>query len=267
MPELEIVCPSGLRGVVRGLRGAELDLFANKQEIQRRRVTRKVLSSCWERTLDAGPAYPGLDIEKSLDFNKVLMCDRYYALLQIRVATHGSNYDFRVQCSNELCRKRYEWTLDINKDLDVFELPADSIETFRTNEHFRTEIAGTKVEFILMTGADEDTTVKAQDMAPDMLATTAIIARVKRVEPAGEDPITDGGDIRRWAKALPYGQAMDLVDAMDQVDGGVDTNIEIQCPHCGNLEDITIPLGEDFWTPRRRKRSAKRKVRQKSRGS
>lgn len=260
MPEREIMCPSGLRGTVRGLRGKELDLFANKQEIQKRRVSRKILNNCWVDTQDFGAAYPGLNIEDRIDFDKILMCDRFYALLQIRIATHGPAYNFRVQCSSDSCRKRYEWELNID-ELSVYELPEESIHNFKNDNIFQTSALGDTVHFKLLTGADEQTTVQAQDLAPDKRATTSIIARVKQVDRADGGVLKDGGDLRRWAQDLDYGPTMDLVDAMDSVDGGVETDIEVQCPHCGNMEDIQLPLGEDFWSPRKRVRSKNRRVR------
>lgn len=265
MPAIDIVCPSGLSGTVRGLEGEELDLFANKQEIARRRVSRQVLASCWVETSELGRAYEGrIDADKKLDFNKVLMCDRFYALLMIRVATHGSKYDFRYQCSAETCRKRFEWRIDILDDLKVYELPEKSIAEFRGDNSFETEIGGEEITFKLMTGADEDTAVKARDLAPDMLATTSVIQRVTRVKQADGEVLTDGNDLRKWAKRLGFGNTMALVDEMDVVDGGTETDIEVQCQHCGRLEDISLPLEEDFWSPRRRGQSGKRKVRQKS---
>jgi len=267
MPQIEIHCPSGLKGVVRGLRGEELDVFANRQEVQRRRVSRTVLTNCWVETLELGPAYEGRLSAEKLHMDKVLMCDRFYALLQIRCATHGPQYDFRVQCSDPSCRKRYDWGLDINKDLPVYELPDPSIECFRAENRFTAEILNHEVTFKLQVGEDEDTTVSAVQLSPTQQATTALAQRVVSVLTPEGKLLDHKAEIRVWAKGLDVPDAMALIDEMDLVDGGVETSIEIQCPHCGHMEDISLPLEGEFWTPQRRRSTEGRKVRRPSRGS
>lgn len=271
MPQIEIECPSGLKGVVRGLTGAEIDLFANKQEVQRRNVSRRVLQNCWVETSDWGPLYSrAFDDAKrnaKIRMDDVLTCDRFYALLQIRVATHGENYDFSVQCSNPTCRKKYDWRININEDLDVYELPEESIETYVNGNRFRVDVMGNDVTFKLQTGADENTTIKAYDLAPDQQATTSVVQRVVSVLMPNGELASDGNDIRQWARQLSYEKTMALVDSMDRADGGVQTNFEVQCSHCGHLEEIELPLGSDFWTPKRRRTTEGRKVRRRNRGS
>lgn len=268
MPEIDIVCPSGLSGTIRGLQGRELDLFANREELQKRRVGRRILDNCWVKTRDRG-VYEEKDFHQNgnPNFDKVLQGDRLFVLLNVRIATHGPEFAFRYQCSKDTCRHPYEWTLKLDEDLPIYDFPEESLENYKAHNTFQTDLDGETVFFKLMTGDDELEVIKLYDLAPDMQATTSLMQRIIKIKGRDGSMIDDSNDIREWAQNLSFGATRDLIDLMDEVDGGVETAIEIRCPKCGNIEDIQLPLdAPEFWTPRRRKRSGKRKVRQRSRG-
>ena len=269
MPNLPITCPSGLRGTVRGLTGKELDLFANRQEIQRRRVARKILDNCWVETEHVPDLYEGTAQTESgkLKMDEVLMCDRFYALLQVRCATHGSKYDFKVQCTEGPCRKRFEWTLDLNKDLDVYELPDETVEAIKNDTPLEGEVNGVNFKYRLLRGKHEETNVKALDLSPDRQATTSLSLRLTEVETPDGEILTKSKDIKKFAETLDYGTTLDIVAVMDRADGGIETEIQVQCPNCGNIMDLELPLGADLWAPKRRSTSAGRKVRPRNQGS
>src|SRR5687768_6927997 len=111
-----IVCPSGLAGEVRGLKGKEGKLLADRASAKAGSTFEKLLAGCWLTTTDA--SIYALDEGAPLDWSKVLVADRFYALLQIRALTFGDEYAFSVQCQSAGCRERFEWELSL-KDLPV----------------------------------------------------------------------------------------------------------------------------------------------------
>lgn len=252
MSEIEVKCPSGLTGIVRGLKGREIDLFANQQEMRKRRVGTKILQACWIETVQLGPAYPNLDPAK-LDWNKVLTADRFYAALRVRMATYRDQVDrekpakyiFPHQCNDAGCRKKFEWELDL-EDLPVKPLPDASIMAFVAGNKFTTTVGGRLVTYKLTTGADEGVALDARDRSPEKRATAALRSRVVSVSDVEFE------DTHAWIEDLDAGDAFDLISAMERDDGGVETDIDIECPHCGNLMTVDLPLGDAFWTPRRR---------------
>lgn len=261
MPETKVHAPSGLKGRVRGLQGEELNLFANQQEARRRGIGKQILSACWLGTDDYGPAYAS-DASDEIDFDQILVCDRFYTMMQIRIATHGPGFDFPVQCTHSACRKRFEWTLDLLQNLEVYDLPAESIAEFKTANRFETPLGDETVYFRLLVGANEEEAQKAASMSPHALATTALTQRVVGVKQADGKALTDGNDVVAWAKRLGVDKTMTLIDAMDGADGGVETEIEIQCLYCGHIMDVDIPFDSGaFWVPKKSKRSKKRKAR------
>jgi len=82
-----IVCPSGLAGEVRGLTGKEGKLLADRSLARSGATIDRILGSCWLQTTDAG-IYELAD-GANPDWSKVLVGDRFYALVQIRRASFG----------------------------------------------------------------------------------------------------------------------------------------------------------------------------------
>ncbi len=58
----------------------------------------------------------------------------------------------------------------------------------------------------------------------------------------------------RFLDDLEMADLMSMMDAFDEVDGGVETTIEIQCESCDLIQDVELPLGRDFFLPRSKKR-------------
>lgn len=250
MPQIEVTLPSGARGVIRGLKGEEINLFANRQTSRRGRTSMQILKNVWLETIDSGPAYSGEKVE----WEKAPACDRFTALFKARVATYGASYVFKYQCED--CRKRFEWEIDLETDLVTKPLPDASIETFLNGNRFTTTVvdpegADRSVVFQLLTTALEAKIEQVQNLSPKEKATASLAQRIVSVSdlPEGKH------EIKKFLNNLDAGAMLDLVEAMDSVDGGIETDIEIECPHCGYIMEVDLPLRQEFWSPSRRRRS------------
>lgn len=257
--EINITCPTGLTGTIGALVGDDLNAFANKQVAKRRKLGDKILGSCWLKTLDVGPAYE-FEADGPPDFPQVATCDRFYATLMIRVMTRGEVFSFHVKCDE--CTKRYEWDLNLLTDVDVFSMPESSIENFRGENRFTVDLEGESVVFKIARGVDQTSAEKALEMSPTEQATVSIIQRVVGVTTDDGEVLAEGNAIHDWAKALSAESIFELIDLMDQSDGGVETEYTTECPHCGDPKDIQIPFHSGaFWAPPKRKPSERRKAR------
>jgi len=111
MPHI-ITCPTGLTGSIRGLKVREERFLADRKLAKTGSVVDELLRACWEETHDAGPYDFG---GKTIDWDKVLQGDRFFALIEIRALTYGSEYAFSVTCSEAGCRARIDWELDLRQ--------------------------------------------------------------------------------------------------------------------------------------------------------
>jgi len=242
-----IVCPSGLSGEVRKLKVKEANLLADMAGVRKGTTFDSILESVWLGTNDAGP-YKG-----GFKWSDVLVCDRFYTLMQTRIATYGPDYDFDVQCTNLGCREKIEWSIDLEK-LPFRKMPKESVDVFVRDNKFPTTIqsTGRQCFFRLVTGEIESTAAQRARNRRDEVMTLALTARI--VEVVGVDP----NDKLRFLDNLDLDDAMGLIADMDAVDGGVETDIEIECPACGSQQQVAIPFGRGFWLPSKQRKPKKK---------
>ena len=286
---IEIECPSGLKGKVRGLTGKDGRFLTDRKLTKSGRLTDAILESCWLETTDLS-IYKG-----ELDWGKVLVGDRFYALIQIKVAAEeDSTHTFRHQCTNEACREPFDQEIDLD-ELPVRMLQQEAKDSLKAGKNEfsvrmptteqrkqlkdgsalaivnkkKAEIVpdtGDRIIFKLFTGEDELRLFKLdkQDKLSENKLIQSLSQRIVRIETEkqseGDEPtyemVKAGGlnsGFAEYLEQFPMSAIMRLVDRMDELDCGVDTLIEIDCPHCGNLMQVELPLGESFFFPRNRR--------------
>lgn len=244
-----ITCPSGLSGEIRGLKGKEGKLLADRMAARAGSTFEKLLSACWLTTTDPG-IYAAPE-GGPIDWGKVLVADRFYALLEIRSLTFGDDYAFAVQCKNQGCRERFEWELSLRK-LPVKQLSESAKEAFRSGNRFETKLPrdGRKVWFKLMTGADEARAAAAIKNSRDGMLLTALGLRIVEIEGVAER------DKRTFLEDMEMADAAALLDEFDAHDGGVETTLEVECPSCFGVQEVELPFERGFFLPRAKEKPA-----------
>ena len=251
---MKIVLPSGLAGEVRKLQGSEADVLADEKGAKKGETFDKILSACWLETSDPGPYGIAEGVKPA--WHKVLVCDRFVALLGIRIATHGSDYTFKTHCQKKEggCDHRFEWGIDLEKQLPIFDLPAESRDAIKAGTNrFETVRDGKRVTFKLLTGEDEWKGGKKLAENKNQLMTVALGNRILEIEGVHRSGI-DG-----WLKRLGLDEQLELLADFEKVDGGVETSLEIECPECERPFEVSPPfVGADFWLPRKQSRTKSR---------
>jgi len=238
-----IICPSGLSGEIRGLKGKEGKLLADRNAARAGSTFEKLLSGCWLQTIDPGV----YDVAEgaTLDWSKVLVADRFFALLQIRSLTFGDEYAFSIQCKSAGCRERFEWELSL-KDLPVRSLAEAAKAAFKEGNRFETTLPrdGRRVWFRLMTGADEVRAAAALKSVRDGMLLTALSLRIVEIE-----GVTDK-ERRAFLEEMEMADATALLDKFDELDGGVETTLDVECPACFGVQEVELPFERGFFLPR-----------------
>jgi hypothetical protein len=239
----EIICPSGLKGRVRGLRVKDEELFTDKKLVRSNRVITSLMARCWEETLDPGP-YQQSD---PLDWDLISSSDRIFALIQIRVASYGEDYEFRVTCSNSMCEHGYAWGVNLN-ELDVAEMSERGRQHLKTGDLIPVKLSnGLEVKCRLPNGEDETfmATLEARD---DSRALTLHLAR-RVAEIEGEK---HWDDVVKKVEELPAIVGDELWDITDEIEGGVEMAFDVQCPQCSNVQQVILPFEAGFFSNRKR---------------
>ena len=259
-----IKCPSGLSGEIRKMSGKEGKLIADRRSMKGTFLADSILSGCFIKLEDPGPY--GFSPGSLPAWSKVIGADRAYALVQIRALSLGDEYEFKVQCDNEGCRRMYTWSLPLSA-LPLKPLPDASAEALRAgNEHTcyvgrvtrpanpdAGETApvvlttGKKVTFKLPTGADQNKYGPQLQESNDRML---LSIRMKLISIEG----VHENDLNRFLEDLDYDQFLRLRDDLDDADGGLDIDLTVNCPTCGNSQEMALPFDRDFFFPKRVKR-------------
>jgi hypothetical protein len=239
---MNIICPSGLTGEIRGLKGKEGKLLSDRSAARAGSTFEKLLAGCWVTTTD--PCIYDLADDGTLDWSKVLVADRFYTLLQIRALTFGDDYAFSAQCQSPACRERFEWTLNL-QELPVVALSEASKAAFKAGNRFETTLPrdGRKVWFRLSTGADELRAANVLKANRDGALLAALALRIVEI-----DGVADR-DRRKFLDDMEMADATALLDQFDAADGGVETRIEVECPDCLAVQDVQLPFERGFFLP------------------
>jgi hypothetical protein len=234
--EKQITCPSGLTGEVRGLKGREAQMLSDRNAVRSGTFLDKILDACWLKTSAWGP-YKSAESGKP-DWKNVLVGDRFYILLQIRVASFGAEYAFKTPCQN--CRKQIEYEVQLDRDLQIKSLSAADAAAFAAAEPFTVKTAtGKAVTYRLPIGTDE---VRAARQANgDGAFLDALGQRIVSIE--GEP------SVGAFLENADFADLLDLLNQMDEHDCGVETTITIDCPHCFATQDVQLPFVRDFFVP------------------
>ena len=233
---------------IRPLSVKEADILASAQGARKTpAVLNKLLAACVESVENAEP------YSSPINWDQVLVGDRTYLLLQIRKVSLGSEYLFKAQCGAQGCNNRFEWEVNLD-DMELSKLTEEQRHKFQNGNKFETSLPdGTPVFFRLPTGADEKKALTLKAQHPDSMVTLSLRLRIAEIQ--GVVP----QDLRKYISALGLREANHLIDKFDEVDCGIETTIEIECPECYALSDVTLPFDQSFFFPSQQSTQRKRR--------
>jgi hypothetical protein len=248
--------PSRAKLRLRKIRGAELIMLSTARETGTTEGLAGfsgVLSSCHEETVDPGP-YRFVEVGAAKpEWARLLKGDVLGLFIHLRAISMPDRemYGFPVQCSK--CRDRYDWEIDLKRDLVVQELPDHSFQALRDGKPLEHKLSdGTGLRFHLQTVSQE--VEIAEFLKKEKRATETIIDGL-----AAQAYSIDGcaADLRaRWRRIaqLEMDELLELREVFDAADCGTDTAIQTRCPRktCGWIEDVTLPLDRRFFASTRR---------------
>lgn len=251
--EIELNCPSGLRVKLRGIKGKDLDGLRDKRKVATGEAISTLLDSCTLEILDRA-IYEKLTTFAWAD---ALVGDRMKAVVALREATSGDAYDFRLRCRDPECRELIDWSLNLS-ELPEKKLTPEDAAAYLDGNSFETRINDTLVKFKLRTGRDQVQMLKRvaqmdarmrdskgprqQQSAAEGRAVIGLYFRIISVE--GVD------NVMNWLGDLDLSEITQLNKAMDAVDCGLETTIEVICSGmngCGLRQAVELPLDSTFF--------------------
>ena len=220
---------------IKSMTAKEEDILTSRALIKNGTVITKLLQSCV--------------IDKTINVQKMLSGDRNALMVAIRVTGYGSNYESHVDCP--ACGDTQEHMFSLS------ELPIKTLELEPTQpgaNEFSVILPKTKanVHFKFLTGLDEEniTTTANRKKKAKILADNAVTTRLQHsiVSVNGK---TDRTLISKFISHMPAIDSLTLREYIDNNEPGIDMTSEIMCtnPDCGEVSEVTVPLGVSFFWP------------------
>lgn len=254
-----LTLPSSLVGDVREIKGVEMAAMAEQADGggSADGGFSKLVSACWNETLDPGP-YTFFNAGDSKPaWNRVLKGDLIMALVGLRKISlpEGHMFEFDAHCDE--CHGRIPWEVNLD-DLTVKKLPDTSIARLKANEDFEAMAKGLKLHYRLQTLEQEEPVRKFMKQMNRKKATLVdvLFGQVTRIDGIGTN------DLRarwRFLSELSMGDLFQLEQEMEAQDCGLQTKIEVKCRNaeCQWEQEINLPLlNRRFFALRKKRQTA-----------
>jgi len=154
-------------------------------------------------------------IEKALD--GMTSMDKLVLLVGLRMVTLGRMYDMRVKCPQ--CENEHQVTVDLSA-FEVLPMPDKRKRTYEVMLP-----SGKKAEMRVFLGGDEEKMEKIRNAGRDV-PSYAILVRLNKLD--GQTPTLEA------VKNLGTRDRLKLRAEYSKVEGGMNTEVEVTCPSCGN---------------------------------
>jgi hypothetical protein len=221
---------------LREITGHEEDMLASQQVPSHAKIT-QLLAGCVTRI--GSVTDPGLiaGIVQQLPVG-----DRVYLIFSIRRVTLGDELPVREKCPE--CKTTTLFMVDLGEDLQPKPMKDPMKRVFDV-----TLPSGTTARFRVSTGLDEANLTKLtkrQKHKADALS-QALLMRLEML--GGEKPTL------KMVKSLGMRDRNFLREKYQEVEGGVDTTLELECPACGHEWEKDLDLSAaNFFFPGGRRR-------------
>lgn len=223
--------------------GFEEDLLlTDNKKVAGHEALNTVLANCLQRvgTIEFQPATHRTGAEKQLAEKIVqglLLGDRSFLLICLRWWSLKEAYTYRFASACPACQEEATHVLDL-RDLEVTLMP----EPERREYDVTLPRAQKVVRFRLLTVADERRLVRMLKTSKERLASLSLWLRITSLD--GQS-VTSPRDLQQWST---YDREA-LREEMDKVDGGVDVNVTLTCPECGETRKAPLGVGANFFLP------------------
>lgn len=164
---------------------------------------------------------------------ELLVGDRIFLMFAIRRVSVGDDFPFQATCPS--CKHAGIFRLNLGTDLETFPMPEPKKRLYE-----RTLPSGAVVRFRPLCGKDE--ALLAKSKSKDAAVSLSMLLRVELLN--GEAPTL------AKVQSLSLRDRSALREAFEEIEGGIDTDLELQCSACGHEFEEQLDVGQQgFFFP------------------
>lgn len=179
-------------------------------------------------------------IESNYPAKKLLSYDGVYLMYALRQITYGSDYHFKIKCSE--CKKEF------NYDMDVSEIDFEELKEETDEREIKLPVSKFTVTMRLLRLGDEEEIARLEKKYEDDEDITDNVLNFFVRTTSIRDDKGDEVEPRDWLDFYTALPAKDKQAIKKSFENAVnDPKIILTCPKCGNKITMSVPLTEDFF--------------------
>jgi len=224
---------------IKPMTAREEDILTSRALIKKGTVINELVKSCVA--------------DKGIDVSDLILGDRAALMVAIRITGYGPEYNGELTCTS--CDEKFSHTFRLD-DLPIKTLDIKPVEEGKNEFPFVLPLSKKTVHFKFLTGHDEaDITATSENKKKknlkgdiDDLVTSRLNYSVVAV-----DGLKSKADIVKFVNNMRAMDARALREYMDEKEPGMEMRQVADCPHCGHSEEVTVPMGANFFWPSTRR--------------
>jgi len=191
-------------------------------------------------------------IKSPIEPDELLIADRFFVLLVLRIRSHGGTYKINGKC--QFCHQQFQHDINVAKEIETYYLEDGFTEPFE----YMLPVGRKRLQLRFLRGSDERDvarTARRMKLKSTDAGDPSFVERLKAMIVA-----VDGQELTPTAKDnfvrnIDLGDSAQLQEFIDDQECGPDLKLFIPCAACGADNEMAMPFTADFFRPTSRKRS------------
>ena len=193
-------------------------------------------------------------VDSNIKVHELLIGDKNAIIVGARASGYGNIYQTKIRCPN--CGETSKFDFDLNGAKTYF--PPDNLDAYSIQKTtqgtftVKTPVSGFSVEVRLMTGKDEvelafiNEKKKKLNISTDSSVTDQYKKFIVSVNGYKERDV-----INYYIDNMPAADSRSLRLAYKKITPNIELKGDFECPSCGHIQELEVPLGADFFWPDR----------------
>lgn len=222
---------------IKHMTAMEEDILSSMTLIKRGIVLDKLLEACI--------------IDKNIDTNEMLICDRNAVFIAIRVSGFGKHYPIQTNCPN--CK------MDTKGSTDLSELNVKFLETNPISANINLFRYNTKYEnidyeftFKFLTGGDEIRITEIQKRLkqnnPEGNEQDVTLRMIEMIDQLNEHTLPEA--LQLIIPNLPRKLSKKFRNYVDEIEPKIELKTNVICSNCSVDSEVDVPMTSDFFWPK-----------------
>lgn len=189
-----------------------------------------------------------LILDKNIRLENLLSGDKNAMMVASRISAYGADYSVHVTCPECNTKQKFDFDLSSLHNKEV-RTPEEANVSVTEHGTFVCSLPKSKVdvEFRLLTSGDESKI--AQELIKKKEGDDASTGQLRTLisSVAGH---TDSKIVRQFIDSMPASDARHMRLLIRDLTPDIDMSQEFTCESCGNIEDMEVPLTQEFFWPK-----------------